>query len=54
MYDGSHDRDMIGIENCGGCDLKNEKYVCSGEGLKKTMVDRWLSKRMDNMLNKEC
>ena len=53
MYNGSHDGDMIGVENCRGCDLKNEKDVCSGDGLKKTMVDRWLSLRMDNMSNKE-
>ena len=45
---------MIGVENDIGCDLNNEKAVCSGEGLKKTLVDKWLNKRMDNMLNKEC
>ena len=45
---------MISVENETGCDLKRGKEVCSGDGLKKTLVDEWLSKRMDNMLNKEC
>ena len=45
---------MIGVENETGCDLKIEKEVCSGDGLKKSLVDEWLSKRMDNVSNKEC
>ena len=54
VYDGSHDGDIVGVENETGCDLKIENEVCSGDGSKKSLVDEWLSKRMDNVSNKEC
>ena len=54
VYDGSHDGDIVGVENETGCDLKIEKEVSSGDGSKKSLVDEWLSKRMDNVSSKEC
>ena len=53
VYDGSQDVDMKGVDDSDVCDFDNKEDVSSGDGLKTTMVDRFLSKRMENILNKE-
>ena len=53
VYDGTHDGDMLGVDDCHECGFDNKEDVSSGEGLKASMVDKFLSKRMENILNKE-
>ena len=49
VYDGSQDEEMFGFDDCYECDFDNKEDVSSGEGLKTSMVDRFLSKRMDSV-----
>ena len=38
VYDGSHDGDMLGVDDCHECDFDNEEDESSGVGLKTTIT----------------
>ena len=49
VYDGSHVGDMHGVDDSHECDFDDEEDKSSGVALKTTMVDQFLSKRMERI-----
>ena len=49
VYDGSHVGDMHGVDERHECDFDDVEDESSVVGLKTTMVDNFLSKRMGRM-----